>query len=359
MIIKDKKILVTLSKLTLTSGVSSFWNALFKSFNHYEDINFKTLEIGGHGYNLLGPIIDQWRFNKALKSDISFACLNPSLINRSFFRDGMFAKQLAKKGIPFVVFFHGWETNFQDKVDEKYKSFFLKSFGKAEKIFVLSEDFKNKILEWGYTGKTIVELTNVDASLIDNFSYSKKLEIINNQEVIKILFLARIIKEKGIFELIDAVEKLSIKRKNLELIIAGDGADFLRLKEKVAKYKNIRITGDVQGEDKINLFKESHLYILPSYTEGLPISVLEAMLFGLPVITTKVGGLKYFIEEGKMGYLVKPKNTNELIEKIEYLIDNHEKMVEISKYNFEYAQNHLTNDEMAKRLYIHFKELLS
>jgi glycosyltransferase involved in cell wall biosynthesis len=83
------------------------------------------------------------------------------------------------------------------------------------------------------------------------------------------------------------------------------------------------------------------------------------MLFGLPVITTEVGGLKYFIKEGEMGYLVKPKNTNELIEKIEYLIGNHEKMVQISKYNFEYAQNHLTNDEMAKRLYIHFKELLS
>lgn len=354
----NKKILITLSKLSLTSGVSSFWNALFKSFNNYDDIDFKPLEIGGHGYNLLGPLLDQWRLYRALNSNISFVCLNPSLLNRSFFRDGLFAKQCVKKNKPFMVFFHGWELEFEEKVTQKHQTFFQNSFGKAEKIFVLSKDFKKKIIEWGYEGEIIVEKTNVDQALTEDFLFEDRKDNLNDLEPIKILFLARLIKEKGIFELIEAINVLIQKGKVLELIIAGDGADFKLLKERVKGLSYVRVLGDVQGEEKKALFKESHFYVLPSYTEGLPISVLEAMLFGLPVITTDVGGLKYFIEEDKMGYLVQRQSVESLVDKIEMLIDNKEKLFAISKHNFNYAKKHLSNEAMAKRLHKHFKEYL-
>ena len=354
----NKNILVTLSKLSLTSGVSSFWNALFKSFKNYDDINFKTLEIGGHGYNLLGPLLDQWRLHKALDENISLVCLNPSLINRSFFRDGLFAKQCIRKEKPFVVFFHGWELDFEEEVTQKHQKFFHNSFGKAVKIFVLSEDFKSKLLDWGYKGEVIVETTNVDEELIEDFSMAERINNFDNLIPFKILFLARLIKEKGIFELLEAVEVLTNRGFKLELIVAGDGNDFKLLQERVEGVDNIRVLGDVQGEDKIALFKESHCYLLPSYTEGLPISVLEAMLFGLPIISTNVGGLKYFIEEEKMGYLVEPQSVENLVEKIELLMHERERMMEMSAYNFEYAKKNLTNSVMAERLHQHFKELV-
>jgi glycosyltransferase involved in cell wall biosynthesis len=354
----NRNVLVTLSKRSLTSGVSSFWNALFKSFKKNNNLNFKALEIGGHGYNLFGPLLDQWRLHKSLNSDTSLVCLNPSLINRSFFRDGLFAKQCVRRKKPFVVFFHGWELDFEEEVTRKYQKFFQNSFGKSEKIFVLSEDFKKKVLNWGYQGEVIVETTNVDIDLIENFSIEERRKNLENLMPIKILFLARLIKEKGIFELVEAIEKLRDKGFNLELIIAGDGADFELLKERVKSVSYIRVLGDVQGKEKIALFKESHVYVLPSYTEGLPISVLEAMLFGLPVITTDVGGLKYFIKEEKMGYLVESKNVESLVERIELLIKNKEHMLEVSEYNFDYAKKNLTNNVMAKRLHKHFKEFI-
>ena len=358
MSIKNQQVLVTLSRLSLTSGVSSFWNALFKSFKTYEDISFKPLEIGGHGYNVFGPLLDQWKLYKALKTDISFICLNPSLINRSFFRDGLFAKQCVRVKKPFVVFFHGWELDFEEEVTKKHRIFFQNSFGKAEKIFVLSQDFKEKILDWGYKGEVIVERTNVDVELIEDFSMIERREVLETFSPIKILFLARLIKEKGIFELVEAVEKLTTKGLNIELTVAGDGADFDLLKQRVEGITNIKLVGDVQGKEKVALFKESHLYVLPSYTEGLPISVLEAMLFGLPVITSSVGGLKYFIEEEKMGYLVKPKSVESLVQKIELLVQRKEQMLDISEYNFNYAEKNLTNTVMARRLQQHFKELI-
>jgi len=355
----NNNILITVSNLKMTSGVSSFWNALFRAFESFDDMRFKPLEIGGHGKNLLGPLYDQWKFYRAMKRNIKLAFINPSLLNRSFFRDAFFIKQLLWKNIPFVVFFHGWELDFEAVVDAKYINFFMKTYGKAEKIFVLSEDFKNKIVEWGYEGEVIVETTNADIELINDYTFEERLDNMDNATPLKILFLARLIHEKGVFELLEAVKILTKKGENIELIVAGNGEDFESLKTLVGEMKNVRLTGDVQGEDKIALFKECHIYALPSYYgEGLPTSVLEAMLFGMPVLTSEAGGLKYFFQNEKMGYLVPTKNPHTLAEKIEELISDNEKMLEISKYNFIYAQEHVTNIVMAKRLHDELKELM-
>ncbi len=352
-------ILITVPKLSGQGGVSNFWNSLFTVLNRYKSANFTPFEIGGHGKNILGPIQDQLSFHKRLKKEYDLYLLNPSLLVKSFFRDGFFAKQLVKKKLPFVVFFHGWDSDFQKKIDTKHKKFFQNSFAHAKKIFVLSPEFKEKLHEWGYKGEVIVQTTTVDASLVNNFSLMEKREKkkITN-EPIKLLFLSRLVKEKGIFELIDAFKNLSKKREDIELIIAGDGEAFSAVQERLKNQKNIKLTGFVEGEEKIELFKTSDLYLLPSYTEGLPVSVLEAMLFGLPILTTNVGGLKTFFKNEEMGYFINTKETKDIEEKIELLLSNKKKMEEISTFNYNYAQKYLTNEIVAKELYQHLKELL-
>jgi glycosyltransferase involved in cell wall biosynthesis len=359
MTIKKDNILLIVGDLSTPGGVSVFWNSLLSVFNKKNDFNFNILEIGGHGKNIFGPIFDQWKVHQDIKSnkESKLAIVNPSLLNRSFFRDGLFAKQLANT-LPFVVFFHGWDLEFEATVTKKYINFFLTSFGKAQKIFVLSDDFKEKIIEWGYKGEIIVITTTVDATLANNFSLNKKLEKSKtNTSTIKILFLSRIIKEKGIFELVDAFENLNKRIDNIELTIAGDGEEFNQLKNLVKNKKNIKLTGHVEGEEKITLLKESDIYILPSYTEGLPISVLASMLFGLPVITTKVGGLKKFFNDDKMGYFIEPKSTTDIENKIELILSDIDKLKMISKFNYEYAQKNLTNNVVAEALSNHLKEL--
>jgi glycosyltransferase involved in cell wall biosynthesis len=363
MSLKKNNILLIVPHLSTPGGVSTFWNSLLRAFQKIDNFKFNTLEIGGHGKNILGPFIDQWRVHKKIKSNqnIELAIVNPSLLNRSFFRDGLFSKQLVSNNLPFIVIFHGWDLDFEKTVTKKYIKFFLTSFGKAQKIFVLSEDFKEKIIEWGYQGEVVVQTTTVDLNLTNNFSLDAKIaknRLHHKTNHTKILFLSRMIKEKGIFELIIAFENLNKRIQNLELIIAGDGEAFRQVNEIVQDKKNIRLTGYVEGKEKITLFKESDIYILPSYTEGLPISVLEAMLFGLPIITTKVGGLKKFFKHKQMGYFIEAKNIKDLENKIELILKDKNKLEEISKFNYQYAHNNLTSNIVAKKLSIHLKELI-
>ena len=353
-------ILLIVGNLSTPGGVSVFWNSMLDAFKKSNEFHFKTIEIGGHGKNILGPLYDQWRVHKELSSNnqTQLAIINPSLLNRSFFRDGLFAKQLSKKALPFVVFFHGWDLEFEAKVTLKYSNFFLNSFGKAKKIFVLSEEFKEKIVEWGYKGEVVVITTTVDANLAKNFSLEERVQRYRNSTTTKILFLSRIVKEKGVFELIEAFENINQKLKHVKLIIAGDGEAFEELKSRVEKKENIELTGYVEGEKKIELLSDADIYILPSYTEGLPISVLEAMLFGLPIITTKVGGLKRFFQEDKMGYFIEPKSSKSIEDAILKILKNRTILEEMSHFNYHYAQKYLTNDVVAQNLSKHLKELI-
>lgn len=351
----EMEILIATPKLSTLGGVSAYWNSILPILYSYDDIKFTIMEIGGHGKNIVGPIFDQWSFYKKANATIDLAFLNPSLGSKSFFRDALFAKQLVKKRIPFIVFFHGWNLDFEKKVENNYITFFLNTFGQSKKIFVLSKDFKNKILEWGYKGEVIIETTNVDAELLNDFSIREKLNKIKTVKKIRILFLARLIREKGIFEAVDAFEILANKFQNIELIVAGDGKDYEELKTRVEGNKYIVVVGHVEGQDKIDLFKKSHIYCLPSHSEGLPTSVLEAMAFGLPVITTNVGGLKEFFQDNKMGYLADVHNSKNLEEKLFMLIDDKEILKKISMFNYEYAQKYLLSTIVAKRIYKHLK----
>ena len=77
---------------------------------------------------------------------------------------------------------------------------------------------------------------------------------------------------------------------------------------------------------------------------------LEAMAFGLPIITTRVGGIPDFFEDGKMGLFLDSREPEHIAEKIRYLLDRPELMQQMSKYNFEYAKEHFYASKVAKRL---------
>ncbi|HHD82245.1 MAG TPA: glycosyltransferase [Campylobacterales bacterium] len=347
-------ILIPIPNKIHKGGICTYWSAMIHSFQKFSDLEFKVLKVGNRGKNIFGPPLDQWYFHKASNPKIDMAVINPTIEYKAFFREAMFAKQLIRKGIPFIAFFHAWNFDFEKKVTHKYKNFFLNSYGRAKKIITLSPEAKEKILEWGYQGEVVVETTVVNSKMIEHFSIGEKLAAQNFSKKIKILFLARMEREKGVFELIDAFQKIYPDFNNIELILAGNGTAYNEVKSYVENLPGIRLVGYVEGEEKEMLFKESDLYCLPTYAEGLPVSVLEAMAFGLPIITTKVGGLKYFFKENTMGYFSKVKDREDLEQVLRTSLQNPEVLSKIAQYNFDYAQENLMSDTISKLFYRHF-----
>lgn len=141
----------------------------------------------------------------------------------------------------------------------------------------------------------------------------------------RLLFLGLIGDNKGIFDLIKIIAKNRRQFEDkLELVIAGNG-EVDRLTNTILKWKMqsiVQFKGWANEEKKEELFRSSDAFILPSYKEGLPLSILEAMSYGLPIISSKVGGIPDLIHKGKNGILVVPGNQRAIKNAIVKLMNN-------------------------------------
>ncbi len=140
-----------------------------------------------------------------------------------------------------------------------------------------------------------------------------------------VLFLGRLERAKGVFELVDAIAKLRRERPGLRLVLAGRGRDELALTELVSErglVDAVELTGWVDGEDKRRLLAGATCLALPSYAEGLPLAVLEAMLSGVPVVATRVGGIPEAARDGDEALLVTPGDVAELAEALGRVLDD-------------------------------------
>lgn len=283
------------------------------------------------------------------KNNVQVVIISSSLGYGGIIRDGLY-RLLTPRKTKKVIFFRGWNPIFEKKITN---SFFLKywlqlTFLKADHIIVLSSKFKKKLWDWGYKSTVSVETTVVDEKLLVDFTLDDK-----NRTGNEILFLSRIEKEKGIFEAVDAVNILLEQKRDLQFTIAGNGSAFEELETQISTLGTDRITlkGYVKGEEKTDCFTSASMFLFPSvHGEGMPNSILEAMAFGLPVLTTHVGGIPDFFEEGKMGLFLDSWDPEHIADKIEYLLDRPELMKEISEYNYNYAKEHFYASKVAKRL---------
>ena len=139
---------------------------------------------------------------------------------------------------------------------------------------------------------------------------------------LSLLFLGKIGDNKGVFDLLDVIARNRTRYQyKIKLKIGGDG-EVKRLKDYIISRQigdMVEYAGWVQGHLKHYLLSTCDVFILPSYNEGLPVSVLEAMSYGKPVISTTVGGIPEIVKNGINGFLIAPGDKNALEEHIEHL----------------------------------------
>ena len=136
-----------------------------------------------------------------------------------------------------------------------------------------------------------------------------------------LLYMGVLNPAKGVADLMQCLyylqtDELDIK---IDLEICGTGSEeesLIRYAHEHSLEKIVRFNGWITGDRKKEKIKEANVFLLPSYTEGLPMSVLEAMSYGMPIISTRVGDLPELVKEDVNGYLIKPGDINAMREKI-------------------------------------------
>lgn len=177
-------------------------------------------------------------------------------------------------------------------------------------------------------------------------------------EVPVILMVARLLWSKGIREFLEAVKTISQKHKGVRVLLVG-GLDHNdeALKEdelrEAIKQTNIEYCG--HAEDVRPYLKECSIFVLPSYHEGLPRSVIEAMAVGRPIITTEVPGCRETVEDGVNGYLVPAKNMKELADAMEKLIVSRELRARMGDASYRICREkfevHKVNEKMNQKMF--------
>ncbi|PCJ49781.1 MAG: colanic acid biosynthesis glycosyltransferase WcaL [Gammaproteobacteria bacterium] len=141
----------------------------------------------------------------------------------------------------------------------------------------------------------------------------------------KILYVGRLSAEKGIPILFDSISKLKNQNYDIELTLLGDGDDRAYL-ENLSREKNldssIRFAGFVSHEEIAKSLRDSDIFVLPSFAEGIPVALMEAMAIGIPVIATAVGGVTELVVDQETGLVVSPADPDSLANAITRYVDS-------------------------------------
>lgn len=141
------------------------------------------------------------------------------------------------------------------------------------------------------------------------------------------LFVGRIVKDKGINELVEAFVRITEKRKNVRLLLVGRFEDDLDpvsdlTRKKIDECENIVYVGTQRGRQLLACYAASDCFVFPSYREGFPNTVLEAGAMELPSIVTDINGSREIIENGVNGLIVPAKDVDALLDAMNSMVDD-------------------------------------
>ncbi|MFN8642584.1 MAG: glycosyltransferase family 4 protein [Candidatus Binatia bacterium] len=350
------RVLVTGPALADPGGVSGYHGAVLPHLRASVGA-VEYLEIGssrGRG-GCLHPLADQAQFRAAVRRlRPQIVQVNPSLNAKSFLRDGLLARQAAQRRIPVLVFFHGWDPRFEARLERSRRRFFAATYRRATAFVVLADAFRQRLRAWGVTAPIHLATTAVASELVQGFAFDRKPLYDGASRPLRMLFLARLERGKNVRVVLEALASLRRRGAPVTLTVAGDGEDLPALRRFAAGHPElaeaITIAGDVRGARKHELFASHDVYCLPSASEGMPASVLEAMAFGLPVIAAPAGGLADVLEDGRTGCVLSQLTAAAIADAVSRLQADPPRLRAIAAHNHRYALAHFLAPAVAERL---------
>lgn len=255
----------------------------------------------------------------------------------------------AKRKMPFVKmakFFNKkviLHLHCGSQIDEIWNDNYQYLFSHADKSLLLSESLKAKIESKVGKGYDLEVCYNPCPAVEIDKSIKKKNHI---------LFSGTLYKGKGYQDLIKAFAKIADKHPDWKVVLAGNGEveEGKQLASSLGIAQQVEFLGWVNGNAKQKAFQEASIFCLPSYAEGFPMAVLDAWAYGLPVITTPVGGIPDVAKDGENMLLFNPGDIGQLTSNIEKMIDDENLRKKISKASTEFAHGTFSIDTVNAQL---------
>jgi glycosyltransferase involved in cell wall biosynthesis len=378
---KRKKVLV-LGPLPPTSGgIATFFIGIFSSSlsERYQLIAFGTER---HNLGISKTVQDYtqvfrigflglvrsfvWTFSHLLTFPFALLKNRPDIVHINtasywpFWENALYvimSRIFLKKTILHI---HGGDFEVSYKESNYFLKFLMRGIlNSSSTIIVLSSFLKRSLAKLVPEYKISILENFVDPSLFHNMQGENRF--FNN--TVTVLFLGgggENARRKGLYDVIDAASKVTKQCTNVLFLLVAcsdiEGLTALCEKKGVSIYT--KVLGYLPEHEKTRVFLGSHIFVLPSYSEGLPIAMLEAMAAGLPVIASTVGAIPDVIQDGKNGFLIEPGENEALAEKILILVRDVTLRREMAKNNVAEIREHYSKNMVLLKLQNEYDKLL-
>lgn len=351
------RVLITVPCLALPGGVANYYRTLrphLDASKTYFEIGARPGQAGGvaGGWRGIGRLLaDYWRFHRELRRHpVDIVHINPSLGTRSVVRDGLFLLIAKAHRRPVLVFFRGWDPACEAAIRARYARLFQFVYGRADAFIVLAEEFRHSLRAFGLRAPVTVDTTVVTDSA---FEEGGTRTASGAADACEILYLSRLDRDKGLLEAIEAVAQLSQRFPGVTLTIAGDGPERSGAEVVVRNrgMSQIRFAGHLNDEARSVALRRADIFLFPTFFgEGMPNAVLEAMAFGLPVVTRAVGGIRDFFADGQMGFVTDSRDPATFAGFLARLVADPALRAAMGRYNRDYARGRFAASVVAARL---------
>lgn len=310
--------------------VPGFTDNIF--FRHLDRAEKKYYKIYVNNYKIkyLNPVVNIFETYRLLKKN------KFDLIHTHGYRADVLGIFLARlMGLPAISTCHGFISNdLQLTLYNRLDRFILRF---ARKIIVVSQTIKSHLIKSGIKEANVTMIQNaVNGSYpVESFAQNRKEKrgyCGMTEDDFVVGYVGRLSEEKRVMHLVEAISMLNTFGLPTKLLIIGEGPQRKELADRVKKAnieENVFFTG-FQNDIECWL-PAMDVFTLPSLTEGTPMSLLEAMACGIPVVASAVGGVPQVIESGENGILVSPGNPQDIKDAIFLLYSNEELRNNFSK----------------------------
>jgi glycosyltransferase involved in cell wall biosynthesis len=289
------------------------WPSLLSRFGKFGNFDIVHSHVSGHAYILFAGILSKLKKFKYIHTthcpwtDSSF---RPWILRPFLFFNDLFFNRISFSLIDKIIAITPWEMPILEKYVDK------------EKI---------KIIPNGVDG--------ILFNKIKNNQFKKKNNI---TEKYLVLFFGRLNPTKGPEMLAKAAINITKKRKDIAFVWVGpDEGKAEEVIELIKQYKNMKYLGPIKGKEKIaEMYQSADIYVLPSYREGLPLTLFEAMASGLPIVASPVNGIPYEMKENENGLFSDYGNLESLEKNILGIIDDKELAKKMSENNIKKSKDY-------------------